>query len=139
MGSAILVAAAVGAAIAAQVGIIGRAAGRFDVLAISMILQVGGLAGAVVWMSARSGWGQLVSLGRTWWWLPLGIVGWVIVAGLGFASARIGVAAVLAVSVASQLVTGLAMDTTSGIPVGGRGLAGAVLLVTGAVLIAHRS
>ena len=134
-----MIAAAIGAAIAIQVGIIGRAADRFDVLAVSMVLQIGGLAAALVWSTVRSNWSQLLEIGRTWWWLPLGIAGWVIVAGLGYASARAGVAAVLGVSVASQLVTGLGLDAGSGTPIGVRGALGVILLTAGVVLVVQRS
>ncbi len=138
MGSALVVAAVIGAAIAIQVGIVGRTGERFNVLAISTVLQVGGVAAGIVWLAVRSGWGEVAAIARLWWWFPLGVVGWLLVAGLGFASARVGVATALAIAVTSQLSVGLAIDSGAGIRVGAQNLLGLVLMVAGTVLVTSR-
>ncbi len=139
MGSALVVAAVIGAAIAIQVGIVGRTGERFNVLAISTVLQVGGVAAGIVWLAVRSGWGEVAAIARLWWWwFPLGVVGWLLVAGLGFASARVGVATALAIAVTSQLSVGLAIDSGAGLRVGAQSLLGLVLLVAGTVLVTTR-
>ena len=138
MGSALVVAAVIGAAIAIQVGIVGRTGERFNVLAISTVLQVGGVAAGIVWLAVRSGWGEVAAIARLWWWFPLGVVGWLLVAGLGFASARVGVATALAIAVTTQLSVGLAIDSGAGLRVGAQSLLGLVLLVAGTVLVTTR-
>ncbi len=138
MGSALVVAAVIGAAIAIQVGIVGRTGERFSVLAISTVLQVGGVAAGIVWLAVRSGWGEVAAIARLWWWFPLGVVGWLLVAGLGFASARVGVATALAIAMTSQLSVGLAIDSGAGLRVGAQSLLGLVLLVAGTVLVTTR-
>jgi len=138
MGSALVVAAVIGAAIAIQVGIVGRTGERFNVLAISTVLQVGGVAAGSVWLAVSSGWGEVAAIARLWWWFPLGVVGWLLVAGLGFASARVGVATALAIAVTSQLSVGLAIDSGAGIRVGAQNLLGLVLMVAGTVLVTSR-
>ena len=138
MGSALVVAAVIGAAIAIQVGIVGRTGERFNVLSVSTVLQVGGVAAGIVWLAVRSGWGEVAAIARLWWWFPLGVVGWLLVAGLGFASARVGVATALAIAVTSQLSVGLAIDSGVGLRVGAQGLLGLVLLVAGTVLVTTR-
>ena len=139
MGSALVVAAGIGCVIALQVSIVGRAATRFNVLAVSLVLQVGGLLAGLTWTSIRSGWAEIAALTKLWWWLPLGVAGWVLVAGLGFASSRVGVAATLSVAVASQLTVGLAIDAGSGSHLGIRALIGLLLLVSGTALITTRT
>jgi uncharacterized membrane protein YdcZ (DUF606 family) len=138
MGSALVVAAVIGAAIAIQVGIVGRTGERFNLLAISTVLQVGGVTAGIVWLAVRSGWGEVAAIARLWWWFPLGVVGWLLVAGLGFASARVGVATALAIAVTTQLSVGLAIDSGAGLRVGAQSLLGLVLLVAGTVLVTTR-
>ena len=110
MRTGLLVASVIGVLIAVQVNILGRAADRIDLLAVSTMLQVGGLMAGLVWLVGRSGWSEVSAVAQTWWWIPLGVLGWVLLAGLGFASMRAGVAAALSVSVASQISTGLVID-----------------------------
>ena len=138
MGSAVVVSVMIGGAIAVQVATIGRAAGRFNVLAISMVLQLSGLAAGLGWTALRSGWSEMAEIMRLWWWVPLGILGWVLVGGLGFASSRVGVATTLSISLASQLVVGLIIDTGSGTHVGIRPILGVLLLVGGTVMVTAR-
>ena len=138
MGSALVVAAVIGAAIAIQVGIVGRTGERFNLLAISTVLQVGGVTAGIVWLAVRSEWGEVAAIARLWWWFPLGVVGWLLVAGLGFASARVGVATALAIAVTTQLSVGLAIDSGAGLRVGAQSLLGLVLLVAGTVLVTTR-
>ena len=74
-----------------------------------------------------------------WWWIPLGIVGWVVVAALGFSSARLGTGATLALAITAQVVTGLALDRLSGaLQRGLPQIVGAILLVVGATLVVWR-
>ena len=75
MGSALLVAAVIGAAIAIQVSIVGRTGERFNLLAISTVLQMAGLVAGIVWIAVRSGWGEIAAITRLWWWVPLGVIG----------------------------------------------------------------
>ena len=138
MGSALLVAAVIGAAIAIQVGIVGRTGERFNLLAISTVLQMGGLAAGIVWIAVRSGWGEVAAIARLWWWFPLGVVGWLLVAGLGFASTRVGVATALAIAVTSQLGVGLVIDSGAGVRLGAQSLLGLLFLVAGTVLVTTR-
>lgn len=133
MGSALIVAIAVGCVIAIQVGVVGRAGQHYDLLVVSLVLQIGGLAAGFGWIAARSAWAEAIAVARMWWWIPLGAAGWAIVAGLGFASSRLGVAATLSVAITTQLGVGLAID--GGPTVTFRAITGLVLLVFGTVLI----
>ena len=136
MGSALLVAVAVGVAIAAQVALLGSAADRMPPLAVSLALQVAGVLAGALWVTATGGWHSVLAATRFWWWVPLGVLGWLLVAALGFASARIGVTATLGVSVAVQLLVGLAIDGVQGrVVLGPRPLIGVLLLAGGVVLV----
>ena len=140
MGSAYAVAAAVGVGVAIQVMILGRSTGRFHPLVISVALQLSGLLAGTAWVVSQRAWSDAPTVLAQWWWLPLGVMGWLMVAALGFASGRIGVATTLALAVASQLVVGLGVDVRSGAAsLGVRSIGGVVLLVTGLVLIAGRT
>ena len=139
MGSAVGVAVVIGGAIAVQVATIGRVADRFHVLAVSVVLQLSGVAAGLAWIVLRSGWAEMAAIMRLWWWVPLGILGWVLVGGLGFASSRVGVATTLSVALTSQLAVGLAIDAGSGTRVGVRALLGVLLLVGGTVMVTARS
>lgn len=120
MGSAIMTAIAIGAAVAFQVSILSRSGAIAHPLAVSLALQASGLLVSCVWVVARRDWAGVLAVAGQWWWLPLGTLGWGVVAALGFA-ARLGVGATLAaVSVAAQLVIGLGIDLRTGtIPVAG--------------------
>lgn len=135
MRTGLLVASVIGGLIAVQVNILGRAADRLDLLAVSTMLQVGGLMAGLVWLVGRSGWSEVAAVAQTWWWVPLGALGWGLLAGLGFASMRAGVAAALSVSVASQISTGLVIGRAVSI----RGLVGLALLVAGTALVVSAS
>ena len=75
-------------------------------------------------------------VGHNWWWIPLGAGGWALVAALGFASNRVGVAATVSLSVAAQLVAGLVIDRTAGSSdLEATTILGAVLILSGATLI----
>ena len=139
MGSAVVLAVVIGGAIAVQVATIGRVADRFHVLAVSLVLQLSGLVAGLTWAVLRSGWEEVAAIMRLWWWVPLGALGWMLVGGLGFATARVGVATTLSLALASQLVVGLAIDAASGTRVGVRALLGVLLLVGGTVLVTTRS
>jgi uncharacterized membrane protein YdcZ (DUF606 family) len=136
MGSALLVAVAVGVAIAAQVALLGSAAGRMPPLAVSLALQVAGVLAGALWVTTTGSWQVVLAATRFWWWVPLGVLGWLLVAALGFASARIGVTATLGVSVAVQLLVGLAIDVARGrLVLGPRPVIGVLLLAAGVVLV----
>lgn len=133
----VLVAILVGFGVAAQVRILGASSSQCHPLSISFALQLAGVLAGLVWITARSDWRTITAVVVSWWWLPLGVGGWVVVAALGFSSARLGVATVLSLSIAAQLVAGLLIDAGST----DRGLSapsviGAVLVVTGVALIA---
>lgn len=140
MGNAYAVAVAVGVGIAIQVAILGRSSGRFHPLAISVALQLAGLLVGTLWMVSQRAWSDVTTVVAQWWWVPLGALGWMLVAALGFASNRIGVAPTLGLAVASQLVVGLGMDVRSGVAtLGVRPIGGVALLVAGLVLISGRA
>ena len=111
MSSGIVVAVLVGLGIAFQVSIVGRVADDTSPLAVSMALQLSGVAVAAVWATGQGSWAEVLAIGRYWWWIPLGVCGWVLVGALGFSSSRIGVASTLALSVTAQLVAGLILDS----------------------------
>lgn len=69
----------------------------------------------------------------------MGALGWLLVAALGFASARIGVTLTLASAVTTQLVFGLWFDARVGnVDFGPQVAVGAGLLLIGLLLIAGR-
>jgi transporter family-2 protein len=139
MESAFVVAVVVGISIAIQVLLVGRASQDVPPLVISTALQSSGLVAGLIWVASQRAWSAAIPIVGKWWWLPLGALGWGIVAALGYASARLGASTTLAIVVASQLVTGLVLDlTTDGIEISIRQPLGAGLLVVGALLISVR-
>ena len=84
MSSGFVVAVMVGAGIAVQVAILGRAAGQLSPLAVSLALMVPGLLAATIWATATRSWGDVAVVPGKWWWLILGVGGWLVVAALGF-------------------------------------------------------
>jgi uncharacterized membrane protein YdcZ (DUF606 family) len=139
MPIAVFVALLVGSAIAVQVAIVGRASQALHPLAISLALQLAGLLVGLGWLLWSRTWSQLPQIIGQWWWLPLGIAGWVLVAALGFSAARLGTGATLAIVVGAQLVVGLLLDQAVGrLELGTPQLLGATLLVAGAVLVSWR-
>jgi uncharacterized membrane protein YdcZ (DUF606 family) len=81
-------------------------------------------------------WSDVAAIARLWWWIPLGVGGWIVVAALGFAASRVGVATVLAISVGAQLAAGLAIDIAVGTSlVGSRSFLGVALVVSGAAVM----
>lgn len=139
MGSALFVAVVVGFAIALQVAVLGGAARRLHPLAVSFTLQVAGALAGAVWVTLARSWHDVVATTRLWWWVPLGVLGWMLVAALGYASGRIGVVATLGVSVAVQLLAGLALDVLGGrVALGPRPVLGVLLLAAGVVLTVQR-
>jgi uncharacterized membrane protein YdcZ (DUF606 family) len=139
MGSALLVAVAVGLIVAVQVALLGDVTRRLHPLAVSVVLQVAGVVGGLVWAAVTHTWADVVAVTRSAWWVPLGVAGWLLVAALGFSSARIGVVATLGVSVAVQLAAGLAFDAVTGrVAVGPRPILGVLLLAVGVALTVQR-
>lgn len=136
MNSGYVVAGLVGTGIAVQVAIVGRASGSAHPLAASLALQIAGVAVAGVWATFNGAWSDVASVVRLWWWIPLGIGGWIVVAALGFAANRVGVAAVLALSIGAQLIAGLGIDAVVGTNlVGARSFLGLVLVLSGVVVM----
>jgi uncharacterized membrane protein YdcZ (DUF606 family) len=139
MSSAIAVALVVGSAIAVQVAIVGRASRVLHPLVISLALQAAGLLIGLGWVLWSRTWPQLSSVIGQWWWLPLGLVGWVLVAALGFSAARLGTSATLAIVISAQLIVGLGLDRVAGeLDIAAPQVLGAALLVLGAVLVSWR-
>lgn len=139
MPTAVFVALLVGSAIAVQVAIVGRASRALHPLVISLALQLAGLLVGLGWLFWSRTWSQLPQVIAQWWWLPLGIAGWVLVAALGFSAARLGTGATLAIVVGAQLVVGLLLDQAVGrLELGTPQVLGATLLVAGAVLVSWR-
>jgi uncharacterized membrane protein YdcZ (DUF606 family) len=137
MSSGYVVAGIIGVGIAAQVAIVGRASNTAHPLAVSLALQLAGVAVAAMWATINGAWPEVATVTRLWWWIPLGVGGWIVVAGLGFAASRVGVAAVLAISIGTQLAAGLAIDAAIGTTiVGSRSFIGVALVVSGVALIA---
>jgi uncharacterized membrane protein YdcZ (DUF606 family) len=139
MPGAVVVALIVGSAIAVQVAIVGRASRALHPLVISLALQVAGLIVGLGWLLWSRTWPQLPQVIGQWWWLPLGVVGWVVVAALGFSAARLGTSTTLAIVIGAQLIVGLILDQAAGrLELGAPQVLGATLLVTGAVLVSWR-
>ena len=120
MSSGYIIAGLVGMGIALQVAIVGRASSTAHPLAVSLALQIAGVAVAGVWATSSGAWPDVASVTRLWWWIPLGVGGWIVVAALGFAAGRVGVGAALAISVGTQLVVGLGIDAYAGSNLVGR-------------------
>lgn len=136
MNSGIVVAVFVGVGIAVQVAVLGRSADDTDPLAVSLALQIAGVAVAAVWASGRGAWAAVLSIVAQWWWIPLGAAGWVVVAALGFAAARIGVAVTLVVSITAQLLAGVVIDVVAGhLQVRPATALGAALMIGGVTLL----
>jgi len=136
MSSGYVVAGLVGIGIAVQVAIVGRATNTAHPLAVSLALQIAGVAVAGGWATINGTWSDVAAVARLWWWIPLGVGGWIVVAALGFAASRVGVAAVLALSVGTQLITGLGIDAAIGTSlVGSRSFLGVVLVVSGVIVM----
>jgi bacterial/archaeal transporter family-2 protein len=135
--SGFVVAALVGVGIAVQVKVLGSSSSTHHPLAVSMSLQLAGVLAGLMWTTVRSDWRSVGAIATSWWWVPLGVGGWLVVAALGYASSRIGVATTLGVSVAVQLVLGLLLDATGAQGgVSGSVVLGAVFVVAGVVLVA---
>ena len=140
MGVAVLIAIGVGLAIAVQASILGGASRSVHPLTVSFALQVAGVLLGLAWVGYSRAWSSVLEVIGQWWWLPLGLIGLVVVAALGFSSARIGALQTLALVVAAQLIAALALDLFNGaISVDIRQPAGVALVVGGVLLISSRS
>jgi uncharacterized membrane protein YdcZ (DUF606 family) len=107
---------------------------------VSFALQVAGVLLGLAWVAYSRAWSSVVEVIGQWWWLPLGLVGLVVVAALGFSSSRIGALPTLALVVAAQLIAALALDTLSGaVSLDLRQPAGVVLVIGGVLLITARA
>jgi len=135
-----LVAGLVGIGIALQVAIVGRASSTAHPLAVSLALQLSGVAVAAAWATTSGSWSDVATVTRLWWWIPLGIGGWIVVAALGFAASRVGVTAVLALSVGAQLISGLVIDTALGTSLAeSRSFLGVAFVLSGVMLMTSAS
>lgn len=136
----LLVALGIGAAIALQTATVGHLSGEVHPLTISLALLLSGVAVASTWASVRHAWPEVLAVTGRWWWLPLGIAGWAIVAALGWTASRLGVAVALAVVVGSQLTVGLVVDAIRGTgTVSWRAVGGVILVVAGAALLSSNA
>ena len=137
MGVAIIVAVGIGLAVAMQAGILGGASRSMHPLVVSLALQASGLLVGAIWAIWARTWPQLGDVVQAWWWIPLGALGWGVVAALGFSSARLGASLTLTVVVAAQVIGALVLDVASGrVEIGLHQPVGAALLVGGVLLIA---
>lgn len=140
MATALVVAVGIGVAIAVQAATLSGAAQERHPLAISLALQIAGVLAGTAWMLAQRQWLPVIAIARAWWWLPLGVVGWLVVAALGFAAQRLGVTVTLGVSVGVQLLFGLALDVRGAvIALQPRTLLGGLLLIAGVLLLLPRT
>lgn len=136
MGAAIGVAIGVGIAIAFQVVIMGRASEISHPLAVSAALQLSGLLVGTLWVASNRGWGDFLGSFTQWWWIPLGVLGWGIVAALGFSASSLGATTTLSIVIAVQLTAGLVADAVFGdFSLSWGRTAGFLLLVVGALLV----
>jgi hypothetical protein len=87
MGSGFVVAVMVGAGIAVQVAVLGRASGQLSPLAVSLALMVPGLLAATIWATVTRSWSDVAVVPGKWWWLVLG-GGWCSVSAGGSSSPR---------------------------------------------------
>ena len=140
MLSAVLIAILTGVAIATQASMLGSAGRRIHPLSVSLALQLSGVLVGLLWLIWSRSWGEVVEVARAWWWVPLGLLGLVVVAAIGYSAARLGALATLALLVAAQLVSGLALDVRTGsIVLDWRQPLGILLVLGGTVLISTRS
>ncbi|CAG0933245.1 Inner membrane protein YdcZ [Rhodocyclaceae bacterium] len=132
-----------GAVLALQPSINARLAQKVGIIESSFIsFAVGTLVLAV----ALSFWGRgslRAISGAAWWELTGGLLGAAFVTLTILVVPRIGTAAAMAAIIASQLITGLLMDHLGlfgfrGVPLDGKRLAGALLLMAGAALVFRR-
>jgi transporter family-2 protein len=99
-------------------------------------LQASGVLIAIGWAVWSRTWPQITEVAREWWWIPLGVLGWGIVAALGFSAARMGASSTLAIVIASQLIAALLLDRLVGrIEISFQAAAGALVLIFGVLLV----
>lgn len=135
-----VLAAVAGLLIATQVTIMGRNAPRVGPFTVALLVHVGGLLIALTVMFVRRGWGEALESAAGGWWIVPGVAGFFILSALSLASARVGAAAALALSVATQLGAGLVLDSRLGVaPINSKATAGIVLIVAGTYLVAART
>ena len=133
-------AAVAGLLIAAQVTIMGRNAPRVGPFTVALLVHMGGMMIALTVMLLRRGWTEAAESAAGGWWIVPGIAGFFILSCLSLASARVGAAVALALSVATQLAAGLVLDSRLGVaPINLKATAGIVLIVGGTYLVAARA
>lgn len=135
-----MLAAFAGLLIAAQVSIMGRNAPRVGPFTVALLVHVGGLLIALTVMLMRRGWSEAVESAAGGWWIIPGFAGFFILSCLSLASARVGAAVALALSVATQLGAGMLLDARLGVaPINLKATAGVLLIVAGTYLVAART
>lgn len=133
-------AALAGLFIALQVSIMGRNAPAAGPFTVALLIHVAGLVAALAVMVARRDWTQTIQAAAGWWWVVPGVAGFLILSSLSLASARVGVAVALSLSIGTQLVAGLLFDARNDIaPLDLRSIAGVVLLAAGSYLVASHT
>jgi uncharacterized membrane protein YdcZ (DUF606 family) len=133
-------AALAGLFIALQVSIMGRNAPAAGPFTVALLIHVAGLVAAVAVMVARRDWTQTIQAAAGWWWVVPGVAGFLILSSLSLASARVGVAVALSLSIGTQLVAGLLFDARNDVaPLDLGSIAGVVLLAAGSYLVASRT
>ena len=138
---AILLAVAAGIAVAVQaqlMGTINRSAGT--VASTFITYGVGGILAAVIYFASRVPTTSVRQI--PWYSWTAGVYGLVIVAGIGYAAPRIGLARTLVVTVAAQLVAAAIIDHLGLIsavqrPIDAIRAAGLLLTVAGVWLVAR--
>lgn len=129
-----------GITIAVQAWLIGGMVESRSPLAVSLALLVPGALVGAAWSLVRHEWGTVGVVARQWWWIPLGVAGWGIVAVLGWSANRLGVATALTLVVAAQLVAGTVIDLIADKQrISLTSILGALLVTGGALLILRPS
>ena len=110
-GAAIAVIA--GAVIAVQVRLLGRVSADAGPPVVGFLVSVASLAAALVVVVVVRDWASVGRIGARPDWVVAGVLGVVVIAGLGAASARAGTVVAVAGSIAGQLVVGAILDRVS--------------------------
>lgn len=135
-----ILAGVAGLVIAVQVTIMGRNAPAVGPFMVALLIHIGGLITAILVITLRRNWGDVMTSAAGGWWIVPGIGGFFILSSLSLASARVGAAVALALSVATQLGASLLLDSRLGIaPVTLKAASGIVMIVAGTYLVVSRT
>lgn len=108
-----VIAVIAGAVIALQVRLLGRVSADAGPLVVGFLVSAASLAAALVVIAAARDWASVGRIGARPDWIVAGVLGVVVIASLGAASARAGTAVTVAGSIAGQLVAGAVLDRLS--------------------------